>query len=307
MVSSQYFYSGFLFNIYYAARIIYPLSALRLLGIDCSQIRESPSAVGFNREGFGVTIQIKAATGFNQAAEAYERGRPDYPRQAVTFLLDTLGVSPGSTVVDLGAGSGKFTRLLATSGAHLLAVEPVEGMRVKFQQLLPGITALDGSAEHIPLPSGSVDALVAAQAFHWFDGKAALEEIHRVLKPGGMLGLIWNVRDESLPLMADLTAIMDPHEDGAPRYRNMDWKKAFERTTLFTRLQQQDFPYEQIGDTEMVVDRVGSVSFISALPVQEKERVLVQVRRAVARHQQSHSTEVIKLPYCSTIFWCARQ
>ena len=254
-----------------------------------------------------MTIQIKAATGFNQGADAYERGRPDYPQEAVEFMLQSLAVGPASTLVDLGAGSGKFTRLLVAAGMRPLAVEPVAAMRTKFRQLLADIAVLDGSAEHIPVQDSSIDAVVAAQAFHWFDGEAALKGIHRVLKPGGKLGMIWNVRDESLPLMADLTRIMDPHEDGAPRYRTMEWKKAFDQSTLFTALQQQDFPYEQVGDTQMVVDRIGSVSFISALPAETKLRVLDQVRQAVARHQQAQGSAVIKLPYRSTIFWCAKK
>ncbi|MBE9126100.1 MULTISPECIES: class I SAM-dependent methyltransferase [unclassified Coleofasciculus] len=150
------------------------------------------------------SIHNAAAQGFQIAATAYERGRPEYPQEAVHFLLETLDISPEKTVLDLGAGTGKFTRLLTCAGAKLIAVEPVEGMRRQFSSLLPGIEIMFGTAESIPLASASVDVVLVAQAFHWFQGKSSLQEIHRVLKPGGWLGLIWNVRDESVEWVISL-------------------------------------------------------------------------------------------------------
>ena len=250
-------------------------------------------------------IQPKAA-GFNQTSATYERGRPEYPEQALRTTFDALGIHPASTVVDLGAGSGKFTGTLAKSGATILAVEPVEGMREKFRRLHPGITLLCGSAENIPLPDHSADAVVAAQAFHWFDGAAALAEIHRVLRPGGRLGLLWNVRDESDPLMAAITKIIDPFEDGAPRYRTMQWRRAFETTTLFSPLEKAEFAFEQVGDTQMVLDRFGSVSFIVMLPEAERLVVLDRIRQACQQQLERQGGGPIRLPYLATLFWCER-
>src|SRR5690348_4496802 len=125
-----------------------------------------------------------AEKGFDIAADAYERGRPEYSVEAVACLLRELDLNENSKVVDVGAGTGKFTRLLVKKGVKPVAIEPVKGMREKFAQMLPGIQILEGTAERIPLQDGAMDAAVAAQAFHWFDGERSLEELHRVLRSG---------------------------------------------------------------------------------------------------------------------------
>ena len=123
-----------------------------------------------------------ASRGFGAAADAYERSRPDYPPQAVEGLIRRLDLRPGRTVLDVGAGTGKLTRLLVPTGARILALEPVAEMRAKLVATTPGAEALDGLAEAVPLADASVDAAVCAQAFHWFDAPRALEELHRVLR-----------------------------------------------------------------------------------------------------------------------------
>src|SRR6266516_2596897 len=138
---------------------------------------------------------------FGAAADLYDRIRPSYPPEAVRWLL---GDEP-RRVVDLGAGTGIFSRVLASLGHEVLAIEPDEGMRAKLASTSPGVTALPGSAESIPLADESVDAVVAAQAYHWFDHDAAHAEIARVLRPGGVFGPVWNVRDESVDWVAELT------------------------------------------------------------------------------------------------------
>jgi len=153
-------------------------------------------------------VHRTADAGFTRGADTYVPGRPDFPHAALTWLREDLGLHPGKTSLDLGAGTGKFTRLLVETGAEVKAVEPVSAMRDRLQRDLPGVTALPGTAQHIPLPDSSTDAVVCAQAFHWFASAEALAEIHRVLKPGGVLGLIWNVRDQSVDWAADLTQIM---------------------------------------------------------------------------------------------------
>ena len=122
-----------------------------------------------------------AAAGFASAADVYDRARPSYPEEAVAWMAQRCELGEGKTVVDVGAGTGKLTRLLPTTRAHVIAVEPVAEMRAK----LTGVQALDGTAEEIPLPDGSADVITVAQAFHWFDHERALPELHRVLKPGG--------------------------------------------------------------------------------------------------------------------------
>jgi SAM-dependent methyltransferase len=133
-----------------------------------------------------------AAPSFARSAEAYERARPGYAPEAVAFLAERLGLGPGRVVVDLAAGTGKLTRQLVPSGARVVAVEPLAEMR----SLIPaGIEVLSGTAEAIPLPDASADAVTVAQAFHWFDAETALREIERVLRPDGLFALVSNRRE----------------------------------------------------------------------------------------------------------------
>jgi SAM-dependent methyltransferase len=127
-------------------------------------------------------IHAAAEVGFGSAADRYERGRPGYPADAVSFVIDELVIAPGRTVVDLAAGTGKFTVAIAPSGARIVAVEPVAEMRSVLERNVPGVDALDGTAESMPLEDASADAVVVAQAFHWFDGARAIPEIRRVLR-----------------------------------------------------------------------------------------------------------------------------
>lgn len=247
-------------------------------------------------------IHEKAAVGFDRTGDSYERGRPEYPQEAIEFLVNNLQINNSSVVIDLGAGTGKFTKFLFPYSSHVVAVEPVEGMRNKFSSMFPDIKILNGSAEKIPLSDQSIDAVIVAQAFHWFDGPKALEEIHRVLNPKGKLGLIWNARDESMKWVSEMTRIIDPHEGGAPRYKSMNWKKAFDSTTLFSKLNLQHFKYVQVGDVETIVDRVGSISFISALSKEDKLKVLNQVRELVTSHLETNGSSEIKLPYRTDVY-----
>jgi ubiquinone/menaquinone biosynthesis C-methylase UbiE len=136
----------------------------------------------------------RAASSFARTADLYERARPRYAPAAVAYLVERLGLGPGRTVLDLGAGTGKLSRALLASGARVIAVEPLAEMRA----LVPaGIETLAGTAEQIPLGDDAVDAVTVAQAFHWFDEDAARTEIRRVLRAGGMLALVSNRRDDS--------------------------------------------------------------------------------------------------------------
>ncbi len=252
-------------------------------------------------------IHATAAQGFSHAADAYERGRPDYPAEAVSRMVSELALGPAGSVVEFGAGTGKFTRLLVPSGARIIAVEPVAEMRQKLSTLLPQIEAIDGTAEAVPLPDGCADAVVAAQAFHWFRGEEALAEFHRLLRHGGRLGLIWNRRDETVDWVARLANIVDRFEDGAPRYKSGEWKKAFEGTALFGPLRHSEFSYVQIGAPEtVVVDRVASSSFIAALPADARECVLADVRTLLREHPATRDRDVIEFPYRTDVYVAER-
>ena len=244
-------------------------------------------------------IHEAAARGFSRAVSDYERGRPGYPPEAVEILVRELDLRPGRTVLDLAAGSGKLTRELVRSGAEIVAVDPVDAMREALAASLPGVRALPGTAENIPLPDGSVDAVTVAQAFHWFDGARALAEIHRVLRPGGRLGLVWNWRDQSDPLMARLTELMEPYRGSAPGYASGIWRHALEETTRFTPLEEAHVPYPYETDGEGMVARVASVSFIANLPDDERERLLADVRAAVPAGR-------VVARYRTDVYWCER-
>ena len=250
-------------------------------------------------------IHEAAARGFARAADDYERGRPGYPPDAVEHLCGALGIGPGRRVLDLAAGTGKLTRLLVGTGAELVAVEPVDEMRAALAEALPGVTALAGTAEELPLASEFADAVVAGSAFHWFQGDEALAEIHRVLRPSGRLGLLWNARDESVPWVAELTAIMEPHRGGAPGYRSGAWQEAFRRTRLFSALEHAEFRHVHVLEPEAVVARVASVSFVAALPEREQASVLESVRALLARDPATGGRDLVELPYRTDVFYCS--
>jgi SAM-dependent methyltransferase len=248
----------------------------------------------------------EAARGFELAPKPYEIGRPTYPPDAVARLVAELGIGPDKRVVDLAAGTGKLTRLLASTGASLVAVEPVGAMRAALSAALPDVEAVAGTAEAIPLPDASVDAVTVGQAFHWFDGDAALAEIHRVLRPGGRLGLVWNVKDESVDWIEKLGGIMESYRGDAPRVASGAWKEAFDRTRLFTPLERARFSFVHEADFAAVVARVTSVSFIASLPPAEFARVVERVRTLLATHPETQGRTTFELPYRTGAYWCER-
>jgi SAM-dependent methyltransferase len=217
-------------------------------------------------------IHAAAATGFARGAAAYERGRPSYPDAAVDRLVAAL---PGRQVIDLAAGTGKLTRALVARGCDVVAVEPVAQMRAL---IAPPARVLDGTAEAIGLPDGSADGVTVAQAFHWFDGPRALAEIHRVLRPGGVLALIWNRRDMRDDLQGRLTTLLEPLRGEVPAHRDTAWRAAIEDSALFGALREETFLNEQAVDADGLADRVGSISFVAAMTDDERTRVLSDVR-----------------------------
>jgi SAM-dependent methyltransferase len=251
-------------------------------------------------------VHQAASRGFQAAADAYERGRPGYPAEAVGALVAALGIAPGRTVLDLAAGTGKLTRDLTATGAEVIAVEPVEAMRRKLAAFAPAARVFAGTAEAIPVGDASVDAVTIAQAFHWFDARAAIEEIHRVLRPGGRLALVWNVRDEVVGWVHGLTAIIEPHRGDTPTHRSGAWRRSLDRSARFSSLQRHTFRYEQRLTPDEVVDRVASVSFIAALPPGEYETVAGQVRALLAHDPQTRGLDEIVLPYRTDVYWCDR-
>jgi SAM-dependent methyltransferase len=220
-----------------------------------------------------------AAKGFNEGADAYERGRPGYPAAAIDWLADLLDLFSGTEVVDLAAGTGKLSRALSAAGADVTAVEPLARMRALIG---PPIRALEGTAEQIPLPDGAADAVTVAQAFHWFDAERSLAETHRVLRPGGHLALVWNVRLLDDPGQAAVEELIAPYTGEIPRHRSGEWRVPIDASDLFGPLEERSFPNEQHLDADGLADRVASTSAIAALAAEEQSRLLERVRALAA-------------------------
>ena len=244
-------------------------------------------------------IHPTAARGFGAAAEVYERGRPGYPDEAVARLAARLGLRPGRTVLDLAAGTGKLTRQLLPTGAHVIAVEPIAAMRGELQRVLPGVKVLSGTAEQIPLPAGSADAVTVAQAFHWFDPERAVPELHRVLRPGGGVALLWNTRDLDDPLQATIDELLEPFKVDT-EHTERDPRQDF--GGLFTPLEELLFRHKHWVTRRGLLDTIGSRSYIAALG--ERERTLLLAR---LKELTEGLPEPLALPYVTEVFLCFRQ
>ncbi len=233
-----------------------------------------------------MTIREEAARGFQQGADAYERGRPGYPPEAVKWLWHELRLGPGRTVLDVAAGTGKLTRELVPSGATVIAVEPVSGMRDVLERVVPDARALPGAAEALPVGEGSVDAITVAQAFHWFDGPAAVAEFHRVLRPQGRFGLIWNRRVLDEPIHRAVREIIEPYHRDSPSHYRGEWRHPVADSGLFVAAGEIEVPFEQVLDAGEFVDRFSSISYIAALPDRERGTVLALLEKVAADAEQ---------------------
>jgi SAM-dependent methyltransferase len=250
-----------------------------------------------------LSVHEVASSGFEAVADAYERARPSYPPDAVAWIVDALRITPGRVVADVAAGTGKFTRLIAPTGAWIVAVEPVEGMRAR----LPRMPTTAASAERVPFRDESLDAITVAQAFHWFDGPAAFAEFRRVLRPGGRVALLWNARDRSVPWVDAVWSIMDRVEKRAPWSGNHEWRDpAFFDTSFFGDLHEATFHHEQLLSPADVVERVRSVSHVAVLPPEQREAVLDEVRTLLRDDPATAGEDELALPYRVDAFWTER-
>jgi ubiquinone/menaquinone biosynthesis C-methylase UbiE len=222
-----------------------------------------------------------AAQGFT-AALAYERGRPGYARPAVATLVEELGLTPESRLLDLAAGTGQVSRAFAPSVGSIVAVEPSASMRHLLAERVPQAEVLAGEAERLPLADGSVDAVVVGEAFHWFDGARAVSELARVLRPNGGVGLLWNVPIAfEPPWRNELSALVEQHRTAAVpeerRYTSGHWRHAFELSDAFEPLVSGGATHQQRLDREGFVAQIASWSYIAALPDPTRAATLERV------------------------------
>lgn len=230
------------------------------------------------------TLQARS---FGAVAGLYERGRPPYPPEALDWLLP-----PGARrVLDLGAGTGKLTRQLAERGLDVMAVEPSDGMRAEMARILPGVRALAGTAEEIPLEDGAVDAVLVAQAWHWVNPERAVPEAARVLVPGGTLGLLWNIRDERHDWVAELGRLI---------HRSADQDTYSENPCVgppFSPVERFDVEWAYHITEQVLLDMIASRSYVITAPPEERDAVLSSVRHLARSHPALAGRRDIAMPY----------
>jgi SAM-dependent methyltransferase len=234
--------------------------------------------------------------------EDYERGRPGWPRE----VLDVPGLPSTATVLELGAGTGKLTRLLVSRFGRVVSVEPAEAMRRLLVSFCPEAEALAGSAEEIPLGNASVDAVFAAEAFHKFDAQRALAEIARVLRPRGVLVLLWNLpAGPTEPSIAAVEQVLhrrgpdraevgyDPLDLNSTRYASGEWRLVF-AASRFEELQETRLPNPQTVDRDGLVAFFASMGWIADLPDRDRLPLLNEVRSLLpaAEYRRPWETQV---------------
>lgn len=230
------------------------------------------------------------ATSFGRTATSYERGRATYPSDAVRWLVGDSG-----RIVDLGAGTGKLTGALVALAPDVLALEPQHQMVQALRRAVPAALAACSTAEAPPLKSQWAEAVVVAQAFHWFDQERAVPEIRRILAPGGALGLIWNVRDESVGWVAELTRI-------AGAENSLETRASLGRLPGFEPFEHRQWSTSQMLDRDTLLAHVSSRSTVATLSERERARVLDEVAHLCDNHPALAGRESFELPYQTQAF-----
>jgi SAM-dependent methyltransferase len=230
------------------------------------------------------------ALSFAAVAEAYDRARPSYPAEAVAWLAG----SRRANVLELGAGTGKLTELLVAAGHDVIATDPLPEMLQHLRTRVPGARVAVAGAERIPVASRSADVVVCAQSFHWFDHDAALPEIARVLRPGGVLALVWNARDEAIPWVRKLGAIIGSADN------QTDLAEPAEASEHFGALDHQEFRFWQSLRREELFDLVRSRSYVALLGDSEREDLLARV--GALYDDYGRGPDGMQLPYLTRCY-----
>jgi ubiquinone/menaquinone biosynthesis C-methylase UbiE len=249
------------------------------------------------------------ATAFSDAAGAYGRGRPGYPRAAIDRLIHELGLDRRSTVVDLAAGTGKLTADLTRRFDRVIAIEPLAEMRKQLARTAAAAQALAGRAEAIPLPDASADAVFVAQAFHWFDGRRALDEIARALGAGGGLGLLWNTTPWELregawfALLDDLLERSRADLSVMRRHASGRWHEAFNDEKHFSRLAEATLDNTQLTSRDAFLANLASRSYVARLEPDLRRKLLAEVETLLVRDDAPVEGDHVVVPMRTQIYW----
>lgn len=232
--------------------------------------------------------KLAHARSFGEVADVYEAARPGYPPVAVSWLVHPDEVR----VVDVGAGTGKLSRVLLATGHEVVAVDPSAEMLDVLRTQTPDIGTLVGTGEQLPIPDGSVDAVSYAQAWHWVDPRAASAEAARVLKPGGTLALIWNFRDERVDWVRELGVAMradtGQYTPGADEFPHVD--------APFGAPERAQFEWRQTVDRDDILRLAASRSYVAVMDADGREQVLAAVRELLDTHPQTAGRRSSRCP-----------
>jgi SAM-dependent methyltransferase len=238
------------------------------------------------------------ALSFGAAAAEYDKFRPSYPLEAVRWAV---GAPSPATVVDLGAGTGKLTRVLLAAGYQVTPVEPDAGMRAQLTASTDGVTAVAGYAEAVPLPDASVDAVVAGQAYHWFDRERAHPEIARLLRDGGYFGAIWNHRDDREPWIAELSRITHDTPDHRGNF-DPEPTVTLELSDLFEPVERREFTHREPRTPESLVAMISTRSYYLTATPERQAEIVEGVRQLTATHPDLAGRESFDVLYRVIVF-----
>jgi SAM-dependent methyltransferase len=246
----------------------------------------------------GDVVHHIAAVGFENPSD-YEAARPGYPDEALAWFAEVLELGSSRRVCELAAGTGKLTRALRALAptVDVWAVEPVAGMRAAFRRALPTVPLLGATAEALPFAAATLDVVIVAQAWHWFDHDRAAAEVARTVRPGGGVGMVWNARDRGVAWVDQIWGIMDRVEKRAPWRDHEHWRESVRALPGFDHPQTAEFRHAHALTPVQVQQRIASVSHVAVLPPAEREAVLAEVRDVLDGDAETRGRATVELPY----------